>query len=81
MKVGKLRWTIIALFVGAMVIFAIAPLVLTVLGYDPVTFVLNAVGKDATLTGRTEIWEVAGEVIGEHPGIASVIISRLSAGV
>lgn len=58
---------VVLLFVGAMVIFAIAPLVLTVLGYDPVTFVLNAVGKDATLTGRTEIWEVAGEVIGEHP--------------
>lgn len=58
---------IVLLFVGAMVIFAIAPLVLTLLGHDPLTFVLNAVGKDATLTGRTEIWEVAGEVIGAHP--------------
>lgn len=58
---------VVLMFLGAMAVFAIAPLALTLLGYDPLTFVLDAVGKDATLTGRTELWHVAGLVIEDHP--------------
>lgn len=46
---------------------AIGPVALSLAGTDPVEAVLNSVGKDATLTGRTRIWEVATQVIAEHP--------------
>lgn len=55
--------------VGAVALFTIAlgPVVLAVAGVDPLGTVLASVGKDATLTGRTELWHVAQQVRAEFP--------------
>lgn len=44
---------------GAMALFAV--------NGDPVSFVLDSFDKDATLTGRTWLWEQAREQIDKHP--------------
>ncbi|GAA6210046.1 hypothetical protein NBRC116601_33390 [Cognatishimia sp. WU-CL00825] len=46
---------------------ALGPILLTVAGLDPIQIVLDGVGKDATLTGRTVLWDVAQDVAAEHP--------------
>lgn len=50
-----------------LVIVALGPVMLAVAGVDPVGTVLDGVGKDATLTGRTIVWDIAQQVIGDHP--------------
>ena len=47
--------------------FTLGPVALAISGIDLVQTVLDGVGKDATLTGRTELWEVASHVYAEHP--------------
>jgi exopolysaccharide production protein ExoQ len=51
--------------VGAVV--SLAALVIVGLRIDPVTDFLDAVGRDATLTGRVILWEAALHHIAEHP--------------
>jgi len=51
----------------ALLLFALGPLVLAFYGTNPVDAVLDGVGKSSTLTGRTELWAVAREVIADHP--------------
>ncbi|MQQ08411.1 hypothetical protein GFB49_08105 [Epibacterium sp. SM1979] len=46
---------------------ALGPIMLSLNGIDLVATILGAVGKDATLTGRTELWHVAMEVSRDHP--------------
>lgn len=48
-------------------IVALGPVVLAVAGVDPMGTVLAAAGKDATLTGRTELWQVASRVWADNP--------------
>ncbi len=52
---------------GAGLVIALLPLALAVAGMDPLGTVLAAVGKDATLTGRTELWQVARSVWSDYP--------------
>jgi len=55
--------------VGA-AITVIASVLLTGLlasGTDPVSYVLNSFGKDATLTGRTWVWDIGIDEISKHP--------------
>lgn len=40
-------------------LIGLGPLVLTMLGIDPVAELFRATGKDATLTGRTQLWSIA----------------------
>ena len=46
---------------------ALAPLILTLMNIDPVAEIFRATGKNATLTGRTEILGVALHVVGQSP--------------
>ncbi|MBT8155927.1 O-antigen ligase family protein [Epibacterium ulvae] len=46
---------------------ALGPIAMSLAGIDLVNEILGAVGKDATLTGRTELWHVAMEVSQEYP--------------
>lgn len=47
-------------FAGALVLFGF-------MHVDAANSVLNALGKDSTLTGRTWLWETAERVMAEHP--------------
>jgi O-antigen ligase len=46
---------------------ALGPLGLAFAGTDPLSLVLDATGKDITLTGRTLIWQVGGSIVAEYP--------------
>jgi exopolysaccharide production protein ExoQ len=46
---------------------ALGPVLLAVGGVDPVALMLDALGKEATLTGRTDLWAVAWKVWAGHP--------------
>ncbi len=46
---------------------ALGPVLLAVWNVDPVGAVLGSTGKSTTLTGRTDIWEIAAGVWREHP--------------
>lgn len=48
-------------------VLALGPLLLSANGIDPVQTILDAVGKESTLTGRTLIWDVARGVYADHP--------------
>ena len=50
-----------------LVAVAVGPLVLTALAIAPVHAVLDLSGKDVPLTGRTVLWSVALNVIGDNP--------------
>ncbi|MDX1780128.1 MAG: O-antigen ligase family protein [Thalassovita sp.] len=52
-----------ALFVGC----ALGPVFVAATAIDPLRVVLDSLGKDATLTGRTELWRIAQAVSAEHP--------------
>lgn len=56
---GGLALMILALSLG--------PLGLALARTDPLTLVLDATGKDITLTGRTLIWEAGGEIALQYP--------------
>lgn len=51
----------------ALIVLALAPVLLAISGVDPIGAVLSATGKDATLTGRTELWRVALDQAQSHP--------------
>ncbi len=54
--------------IGALVLlFSLAPLALAMLGIDPLAEIFRATGKDATLTGRTELWSIAYGLASEVP--------------
>ena len=54
--------------IGALVLlFSLAPLALAMLGIDPLVEIFRATGKDATLTGRTELWSIAYGLASEVP--------------
>ena len=46
---------------------SLGPLALAMAGIDPVAEVLRATGKDATLTGRTELWSIAYGLASQAP--------------
>lgn len=46
---------------------ALAPLLLTAAGIDPLDRLFAATGKDATLTGRTQLWALAADQIARAP--------------
>ncbi|MEJ2125691.1 MAG: O-antigen ligase, partial [Alphaproteobacteria bacterium] len=52
----------IALIGGALALF-----VLPQMDFTPVKFVLESLGKDTTLTGRTDLWQFAKDAIRDHP--------------
>ena len=52
---------------GAVVLVALGPIGLALAGVDPVGGVLGAFGKSSSLTGRTDIWAMARDVIAEYP--------------
>lgn len=54
---------LIALILGV----SLGPILLSLAGIDPVGTVLGAVGKDATLTGRTVLWDIGVDVWRENP--------------
>lgn len=64
-KVRHMR-LLIALFVAAMILAA-SIVLFGFLNFDAETSVLNALGKDATLTGRTYLWATAERTMAEHP--------------
>ena len=64
-KVRGLRGALLA---GAVIATSLGGLVIAnVYQVDPVEKVLNRLGKNKTLTGRTDIWLVAETVIDDHP--------------
>ena len=65
---SRLPRSITVIFVSVILLtLSVTPLLLVVFSIDPVDTVLGLVGKDATLTGRTLLWEVAREVAAEYP--------------
>ena len=64
-KVRHMR-LLIALFVAVMILAA-SIVLFGFLNFDAETSVLNALGKDATLTGRTYLWATAERTMAEHP--------------
>lgn len=52
---------------GAVVILAAALVLFGFMQFDVANSILNALGKDSTLTGRTWLWETAERVMAEHP--------------
>lgn len=48
-------------------LIALAPMLLTMAGIDPMAELFAATGKDATLTGRTELWAIASDLISQSP--------------
>lgn len=60
---------LVAIFGLAFVILSIVlgPVILVLAGIDPVDAVLSGVGKDATLTGRTVLWDIALDTYRQHP--------------
>jgi O-antigen ligase len=55
--------------IGAFLALALGPVILAVMGVDPVAEILGAVGKSSTLTGRTKIWEIALQVLPDYWGL------------
>lgn len=48
-------------------LISLGPLVLAMFGIDPLQEVFRATGKDATLTGRTDLWSIAAHVAAQAP--------------
>jgi len=57
------------LFLGALLLGLGLAMLILVLQYSEILFqnFLDASGKDVTLTGRTDLWQFAGQFIQEHP--------------
>lgn len=53
--------------IAAVVLVALGPIGLALVGVDPVATLFAAFGKSSTLTGRTDIWAMAEDVIGRYP--------------
>lgn len=64
-KIRHMR-SLIALF--ALFLLSIALLIVFgLIQFDAVTAILNSVGKDTTLTGRTTMWDTANRIINDNP--------------
>lgn len=61
------RHLVLYALVGALFCVAVLPMLLAVLQLDIVSDVLGAFGKNATLTGRTGLWHIAGTLIEQSP--------------
>lgn len=48
-------------------LIALAPMTLTMAGIDPMAELFAATGKDATLTGRTDLWAIAYDLVSRAP--------------
>lgn len=59
-------WTPLA-FGAALVALALVPLGVAVSGATPLAWLFEATGRDATLTGRTHLWAIAGDAIARAP--------------
>lgn len=59
-RLSAIAFTIGVAAVGLALTLNLAPV-------DPVAFVLDSLGKDRTLTGRTDLWEIAVDEIAERP--------------
>lgn len=61
----------VVVLVGIALFFALAagPIVLAVMGVNPVDEILGAFGKNATLTGRTRIWSFGLQVLQDYWGL------------
>ncbi len=64
-SLGRLRATVICTF--ALLFLAILTLVVQANSSAVMAYVLETTGKDVTLTGRTELWAVALNLISERP--------------
>lgn len=60
---GLRHGSIAALILG----IGLAPLLMTLAGFDPLAELFARTGKDATLTGRTELWSIAANEIAKVP--------------
>lgn len=61
---GWMRYGAIAAIVLSV---ALAPALMTLAGFDPMAALFQSTGKDATLTGRTELWAIASAEIAKVP--------------
>jgi len=59
-RVGLIALTVAMVSAGLAAIISLSPI-------DPIDFVLNALGKDRGLTGRTDLWAMAMREIEERP--------------
>lgn len=59
-RIAAISVTVFVVTVGLTLAINLSPV-------DPVTLVLNALGKDASLTGRTDLWSIAMVEIEERP--------------
>lgn len=64
-RVRHMRWLIVAF--GATVALVASLLLFGLMDLDAKNVVLQAFGKDSTLTGRTYLWQIAERVMAEHP--------------
>ena len=55
------------ILMAMVVIVALAPMLLTLAGIDPMAELFAATGKDASLTGRTDLWAIATDLISQNP--------------
>lgn len=56
----------IALMVAVLVV-ALVPVLMALANTDPMTLLFDLTGKDATLTGRTQLWDIASTEIAKSP--------------
>ncbi|WP_183154085.1 O-antigen ligase family protein [Paracoccus siganidrum] len=56
-----------AMLSGIVLLIGAAPLAMGLAGLDPLALLFQATGKDATLTGRTELWRIAAGQIAQAP--------------
>lgn len=58
--------TLLSLFLATLALLALFVL-FGVMQFDAMGYILDALGKDSTLTGRTYLWSTAERVMAEHP--------------
>jgi exopolysaccharide production protein ExoQ len=58
---------LLLVFVGAVIAIIVALVLFGFMQFDAQSTVLNALGKDSTLTGRTYLWETAQREMAENP--------------
>ncbi len=65
---GRIRhMRFLLVLIGAVLVTLLALVLFGFMQFDAQTSVLNALGKDATLTGRTYLWETAQREMAENP--------------
>ncbi len=65
---ARVRHMRLLLLLGASVLaLSIVFVLFALLQFDAMEYILNALGKDSTLTGRTYLWDTAERLMQEHP--------------